>query len=421
VTVEREPKPSEFFLSPYRVLDLTDPKGYMCGKILGGLGADVIKIEPPGGDQGRNIGPFYQDIPHPERSFFWYAFNVNKRGITLNLETEDGRDIFRRLVNTADFVIESFPPGYLEELGLGYSHLSRNNPRLIFTSITPFGQEGPRRDFVGSDLICFAGSGYMCLCGESGLPPLQITLPQAYLHGGAEAAMGTMVALRARQITGEGQQVDVSIQESITWECLNAFANWDMNRVVLKREGGYRVFGPYRIRYVYPCKDGHVIFLLLGGHIGSRGQRALAEWMDREAMGSEFLRNFDWESFDASSYSDRMARQLEPLFEKFFLTKTKEELFAGARTMQYLLAPMNTIKDLMNDPQLQSREFWVRIEHPEWGTVLTYPGAPFKSSSASWRMTRRAPLIGEHNLELYEGDLGITREQILVLKGSGVI
>jgi crotonobetainyl-CoA:carnitine CoA-transferase CaiB-like acyl-CoA transferase len=409
------------FLSPYRVLDLTDEKGYMCGKILGGLGAAVIKVEPPGGDRARTSGPFFHDLPHPEKSLFWYAFNVNKRGITLNLETPKGKEIFQRLASTADFIIESFPPGYLDHLGLGYSTLRQIHPKIILTSISPFGQSGPRRDFKGSDLICWASSGYMALCGEPNRPPLQVSLPQAYLHGGAEAALGSMVAFWARQITGVGQQVDVSIQESLAWECLNAFANWDMNGVILKREGAYRVFGPYRIRYVYPCKDGHVIFLLLGGHIGARGQRALCEWMNREGMSDDFLNHFNWDTFDASSYDDVLARQLEPRFEKFFLTKNKEELYAGARRMQYLLAPMNTVEDVLHDPQLKARDFWVKVDHPEWGTVLTYPGPPFQSNVFSWKQYRRAPLIGEHNEEIYGGELGFSRKEIRSLRSSGVI
>lgn len=413
--------PGKYFLDPYRVLDLTDEKGYMCGKILSGMGADVLKIEPPGGDRGRNIGPFYHDTPHPEKSLFWYAFNINKRGITLNLETEDGKEIFKRLVKRVDFVVESFRPGYLDELGLGYAALSRLNPGIIMTSITPFGQKGPHRDYKGADLICWAASGYMGLCGENDRAPLQIAIPQAYLHGGAEGALGSMVAFWARQLTGEGQQVDVSIQECISFECLSAFANWDMNQTIIKRAGAFRIFGPYRIRYVYPCKNGHVVFMMLGGHIGARGLRALVEWMDQEGMADDLLRGFDWDSFDAAYYDDEKARELEPRFERFFMTKTKEELFAGARKMGYLLAPINTVQDMMESPHFQARDFWTRMNHPELGSTLTYAGPPFKSTETCWKMERRPPLIGEHNEEIYGAELGFSREKMAILKGRGVI
>jgi crotonobetainyl-CoA:carnitine CoA-transferase CaiB-like acyl-CoA transferase len=161
--------------------------------------------------------------------------------------------------------------------------------------------------------------------------------------------------------------------------------------------------------------------MLLGGHIGARGQKALAQWMDQEGMSDEFLRNFDWDRFDASTYNDELARKLEPFFERFFMTKTKDELFQAALKMQYLLAPVNTIKDLTLNPQLASRDFWVDLDHPELNVRLTYPGAPFKSNRVSWRIDRRAPLVGEHNSEIYGQELGFTDREILALAQKGVI
>jgi benzylsuccinate CoA-transferase BbsE subunit len=412
---------TESFLSPYRVLDLTDEQGYMCGKILGGLGAEIIKIEPPGGDRGRRIGPFIKDRPDPNGSLYWIAFNVNKKSITLDLERPEGQTIFKKLAAAADFIIESFRPGYLDELGLGYEALGRINPGAVMTSITPYGQTGPRKDFHAADIACWAGSGYMWLCGNEDRAPLRMSIPQAYLHGGAEAAMGSLIAFWHRQKTGEGQHVDVSITESAMWSCLTAHAAWDMNREILQRQGAFRAYGAYKIRFMYPCKDGHVIFLLLGGHIGARGQKALAQWIDQEGMSDEFLRNFDWDQFDASKYNDALARKLEPFFERFFMTKTKDELFRAALKMQYLLAPVNTIEDLTVNPQLAARDFWVDLEHPELNVRLTYPGAPFKSNRVSWRVDRRAPLVGEHNASIYGRELGFTEQQIRAMAQKGVI
>jgi crotonobetainyl-CoA:carnitine CoA-transferase CaiB-like acyl-CoA transferase len=409
------------FLSPYRVLDLTDEKGYMCAKILGGLGAEIIKIEPPDGDRGRKIGPFVGDRPDPNRSLYWIAFNLNKKSITLDLKTAEGKTILKKLAASADFVIESFAPGHLHELGLGYEELSKLNPAIVMTSISPYGQTGPCKNFNASDIVCWAGCGYMWLCGNEDRAPLRMSIPQAYLHGGAEAAMGSMVAFWHRQKTGEGQHVDVSITESAMWSCLTAHAAWDMNREILQRQGAFRAYGSYKIRFMYPCKDGHVVFLLLGGHIGARGQKALSQWMDQEGMSDEFLRNFDWDSFDASTYNDEMARKLEPFFERFFLTKTKDELFKAALKMQYLLAPVNTIQDLTASPHLAARDFWVDLDHPELDVRLTYPGAPFKSNRVSWRIDRRAPLIGEHNQEIYGRELGFSDSEIRALTGKGVI
>ena len=167
----------EALLGCYRALDLTDEKGFLCGRLLGDMGVDVIKVEQPGGDPARNIGPFYHNIPHAEKSLNWFVFNANKRGITLNLETADGQDIFKRLVGTTDFVIESFPPGYMDGLGLSYTALSEINPGVIIASITPFGQDGPYKDYKTSDLVSMAMSGLVYNSGDPDRPPVSCTVP----------------------------------------------------------------------------------------------------------------------------------------------------------------------------------------------------------------------------------------------------
>ncbi|MFC1991002.1 CaiB/BaiF CoA transferase family protein, partial [Chloroflexota bacterium] len=230
----------ETTLGSYRVLDLTDEKGWYCGKILGDLGADVIKIEKPGGDPGRNIGPFYHDISDPEKSLNWFAFNTSKRGITLDIETADGREFFRRLVNTADFIIESFPCGHMETLGLGYETLSEINPRIIMSSITPFGQSGPRQDYKSCDIVALAMSGMMYLTGDPDRPPLRIQSPQAYLMAGAQAAVGSLIAHYNRELIGEGQHVDVSIQESMITATTQAVPFWHLRNIIMKRSGAFR-------------------------------------------------------------------------------------------------------------------------------------------------------------------------------------
>ncbi len=197
----------EQLLSHYRALDLTDEKGMMCGKILADLGMEVIKVEPPGGDPARNIGPFYHHQPHPEKSLFWFFLNLNKRGITLNLDTEDGRQIFKRLAQKVDLIIESFPVGFLGRLGLSYSDLSQVNRQIILTSITGFGQTGPYKDFKAPDLVVMAMGGEMNLTGDPDRPPLRIGVPQAYLHAGAEAASACLAALWHREMEGEGQYI----------------------------------------------------------------------------------------------------------------------------------------------------------------------------------------------------------------------
>jgi crotonobetainyl-CoA:carnitine CoA-transferase CaiB-like acyl-CoA transferase len=209
-----KPQKVELLLEPYRVLDLTDAKGLLCGKILADLGADVIKIERPGGDPARNIGPFYHGIPHPEKSLFWFAYNANKKSITLNIESTDGQELLKKLVAKTNIVLESFTPGYMESLGLSYEKLTSVNRQLIMVSISAFGQTGPYKDYKASDIVLVAMGGSMYLYGDSDRPPVRISFPQAYLHASADAAVASVIALYYQQVIGEGQHVDVSAQES---------------------------------------------------------------------------------------------------------------------------------------------------------------------------------------------------------------
>ena len=186
-------------LGPYRALDLTDEMGLLCGKILGDLGADVIKVEKPGGDPARKRGPFYHDEPGPENSLLWWAYNTSKRGVTLDIETGTGQRLFKKLVEDADFVIESFPPGYMDSLGLGYRELEKINPGVIMVSISPFGQTAPYRDFKTSDIVAFAMGGRMYVTGDYDRPPVRISHhSQSYLNAAADAAVGAMLALYHR-------------------------------------------------------------------------------------------------------------------------------------------------------------------------------------------------------------------------------
>ena len=171
-------------LAPYRVLDLTDGRGLLCGKMLADLGADVVQVEPPGGSPARNVGPFYHDTPGAERSLFWWAYCTNKRGITLDIATDDGAALLRRLVANADFLIESGDPGRMASLGLGYPDLQAINPRLVMVSITAFGQDGPYADYQASDIVGMALGGFMHLTGDGDRPPLRVSMPQFYQHGG---------------------------------------------------------------------------------------------------------------------------------------------------------------------------------------------------------------------------------------------
>lgn len=410
-------------LSPFRALDLTDDKGYFCGKILADLGADVIKIERPGGDPSRNIGPFYHDVQNPEMSLSWFAFNTCKRGITLNIETADGQEILKKLVRQAHFVIESFPPGYMEKLGLGYSGLIEVNPRIIMVSITPFGQSGPYQGYKTSDIVSVAMSGFLYITGDPDRPPVRISSPQAYLHAGAQAAVGAMVAHYYRGTTEEGQHVDVSIQESMLPALSSARLFWDRQGILVRRAGSLRsgLSSTSVQRSIWPCMNGFVSFVLFGGQMGAPTNRGLVEWMDSEGMAMDYLKEMDWDAFDMSGLTQEEFDRLAEPISRFFLAHTKEEIFEGAIKRRMMIYPIYTVEDTFADTQLAAREFWIEVEYPELNTTITHPGAFVKLSETPCTLRSRSPGIGEHNIEIYEGEFGLSREEILLLKQGGII
>jgi len=360
--------------------------------------------------------------PSPEKSLFWFAFNTGKRSITLNIETVNGREILRKLVRTADFLVESFSPGYLEKLDINYAALNRINPRLIMGSITPFGQTGPYAQWKGPDIVCWAMSGYMWMTGEPERAPLRVGCPpQVYLHAGAMATTGLLLALRYREITGEGQHVDLSAQQCPTWMLTNTYVYWDLLRMNLKRLGAWRHFGKVRIRTVYPCKDGYIAFVHVGGHIGSRMHRKVAELISEAGMADDWLKEFDWENWDAWAAPQEEVDAVSEAFGRFFKTKTRAELMGEAVKGEIMLAPVNTVADIMADSQLKARNFWVEVEHEELGRTITYPGAPCQLRETPWLIKGRAPLIGEYNSDIYERELGLSSQELITLRGAGVI
>lgn len=416
-------------LTGYRVLDLSDATGHLCGKILGDLGADVLKIEPPGGDPARNTGPFYHDIPHPEKSLYWYYANLNKRGITLNPEAAAGRELFLRLVKSADFVIESFEPGYMTKLGLGYEELAKVNPGVIVTSITPFGQTGPYSHFKTTDLVGVSMGGMTRLYGYTDTPPVRFSSPQFYFIGSLQGVLGSMVALYHKEFTGEGQHVDVSCQQSVVLTLMLAAETWDISKFNNRGIGPYSMRvrptppGPVATRRVWPCKDGYVYLIIGGG--AAHGVRISTEnlvaWANMEgyALG---LKDENWLEIDMDKATQEEINKREDEVAEFLLVKTKAELFDYAVRNDIMLAPVNNVEDLVNSPQLKARDFWAKVDHFELGEKITYPGWPIRwTDLPAYQPRRRSPLIGEHNMEIYGDELGLQREELIVLKNRGVI
>ena len=281
-------------LSPYRVLDLTDESGFLCGRLLADLGADVIKVEPPGGDPARHIGPFYGDDPAPEKSLYWFAFNANKRGVTLDLESPAGHDQFAALVATADFVVESFAPGRMVALGFGYEAIRRINPACILVSISPFGQTGPYRDYKAPDIVAWALGGHMSICGPPEGPPYHVSHhSQSHLLGASDAAVGAMIALQARQRSGRGQHVDVAIRDAVVDSTYQVTANWDMIRT--NRALGQRA-ASINFPWTWPCQDGSVVAVLSTGARGNVRMSPFVDWMASEGFHSTIVSRIDWDT-----------------------------------------------------------------------------------------------------------------------------
>lgn len=416
-------------LEGYRVLDLTDEKGHYCGKVLGDLGADVIKIEPPGGDPARNIGPFYQDVPHPEKSLNWFFMNLNKRGITLDITTPDGKALFKKLVKDADIVIESFAPGTMKCIGLTYEDLCVVKSDLIMTSLTPFGQTGPYAQYKVTDLIGVSMGGMSRIYGYFDSPPLRFSAPQFVYNGGIQAALGTVVALYQREMTGEGQYIDVSNQQAMLLTLMLVSEVWDIVKINYRGIGPFGMVtrptppGPLLVRWVWPCKDGYVYLMIGGGAaLGVRiSTERLFAWANSEGYSLD-MKDADWLNVDAMAITQEEVNRCNDSIQPFLLSKTKEELFDYGIKHDLMLVPVTDMKDLVASPQLAARQFWVTVNHPELQEKLMYPGWPIKwTDLPPYQPQRRAPLIGEHNEEIYLKELNLSRDDLIMLKNRGVI
>ncbi len=394
---------SDQALSGILVLDLSENiSGPYCTKLLADYGAEVIKIERPGGgDIGRSIGPFPQDEPHQERSGLFLLLNTNKKGITLDLER--GTHIFKRLVKEADVVVENFAPGAMSDMGLGYQALAEINPSLIMTSISYFGQWGPYRDYRGADIVAQAMGGLMGLTGEAEREPLKLPGSQAEFQGGLNGAVATLCALYFRDQTGQGQHIDISLQEAVASILESAVSIYSYSDLIRGRTGPRN---PLQCpSTAMRCRDGWV-------HV-----QAGANW-DHFAtfLHTPQLMEPRLASILRYHYADEVERLIQPWLEGHEV----EEIFSSAQEWRIPFAKVLDIDELMEDPQYESRGFFVEIEHPLAGR-LPYPGAPFRMSQTPWQVVRPAPLLGEHNDEVYLGRLGLSKEEMARLREGGVI
>jgi benzylsuccinate CoA-transferase BbsE subunit len=410
-------------LTGLRILELADEKGQFCGKLLGDLGADVVKIEPPGGEPCRHIGPFLDDIPDPERSLsFWY-YNTSKRGITLNLQTMDGRQLFGRLAATSDAILETFPPGFLASFRLDYEALREKNPGLIMCALTSFGQTGPWRDYASSDLLHMAAGGEMASSGYDeadvpNAPPIAPGGGNAWHMGCHFAYMAIMAALVHRTVAGRGQYIDASIHEACALTTEAAIPNYIYRGEVLRRQTGrHHAAGPTP-RTQFRAKDGNYVCALVAGRLNPKYVRELADLLDGYGMAGDLK---DPKYQDPTVIAANASHIIDDLVANFIASIPAEEVYHAAQERGFTWGAVRAPEALLDDPHLHDRGFWKEVEHPDLGRRFVYPGEAAIYNGSPWRISRRAPLIGEHNAEIFCGELGLSRSELSVLAESRVI
>jgi crotonobetainyl-CoA:carnitine CoA-transferase CaiB-like acyl-CoA transferase len=410
-------------LSGLRVLELADEKGQFCGKLMADLGADVIKIEPPGGESTRSVGPFLDDIPHPDRSLSFWHYNTSKRGVTINLERKDGQDLFRRLASTADIVLETLTPGYLASINLAYEELKNGNPKLIMCSLTPFGQSGPWRDYQSTDMLHMAAGGQMASCGydDSDLPDAPPIAPgggNAWHTGAHYAYIGIMAALIYRTVTGHGQYIDASVHDACALTTESAVATYIYRGdVVIRQTGRHHSTAPTP-RSQFRAKDGKYVNAGTGGRDNPAWVRRIAEWMDSHGLADDLMEE---RYLDPEFVRKNTNHIVDEVIANFIANRTADEVYHEAQERGFPWGVVRTPEDLLNDPHLDHREFWTEVEHPELDRSFIYPGNGSIFNGTPWHISRRAPLVGEHNDEVFIEILGLSPEEIVRLSDDGMI
>ncbi len=401
---------AETALDGVKVVELCNlAAGPYCTKLMADLGAEVIKVEKPGvGDEARRRGPFLNGIPHLERSGLFLYLNTNKLGVTLNIETRKGKGLFKELIAGADILVEDNPPGMLADLGLGHEVLSELNPSLVMTSITPFGQTGPYKDHKAYPLNSFhsGAEGFITPTGDPfpDRPPLRVARYAGEYEVGIHSMLATLGALYYQRATGLGQQVDVSKQEVLidinTYELLAyPYVGWFPNRsTVLNPLGG-----------IMPAKDGY-------GHL------AMYEEVQWDNL-AKLMGNPEWtkeELFTNPDVRRQRSDEVQQHIREWTKQRTKYEIYHEGQKAGVATGAYQTPEEIMNSEQLNSRSFFVELDHPEVGRI-TYPTAPYRFSKTPWRGRRAAPLLGEHNEEIYHRRLGHSKEELARLRGLGII
>ena len=400
-------------LEGVRVVDLTHHiAGPYSTKLLADYGADVVKVErPEGGDATRRLGPFFHDVPNIEGSGLFLHLNTNKKSLTLNLHAEAGRKIVRELIKDADILVESFRPGFLPSLGLGYEELEKINPRLVMTSISNFGQTGPYRDYKMSEITMYALGGTMYSTGDQDREPVKLALTAEQFFAGMIAATATLGACLGAMAHGAGQHIDLSLMEIMAGNqdrAVQSHTNYQYTGAVGVRAGGgaSRNILPSG---VYPCADGYVQLF------------ALQPVWDRVCLmidRPDLINDPYFTAPENFTGNPITKAEFDAILLEWLLERPKQEIMEKAQSVGYFCGAINSIDEVFEDKHLQAREYFVEVDHPYTGP-LRYPGAQFKMSETPMQ-PGRAPLLGEHTTQVLKG-LGYTVEDIVRLREQGAI
>lgn len=395
------------FLTAYRVLDLSDERGLIAGRMLADLGADVVQLEPVAGSTARQRAPMLND----DISLFFDAYAANKRGVAVDLVTEEGRQLVHRLADAADILIESARPGTMAALCLGYDQLKQTNPRLIYVSITAFGQSGPKALYQDADLIAWAAGGPLDPHRDEDRPPVRISLPQAFLQAGADAAAGALLAVHARHRTGRGQHVDVSAQASLGIATLGRVLadavgdeqpDWEQPvRKRVDQSGSGSGTAPSQKKW--PCRDGIIEFHIGVGAAAGGFTTTFMRWMVEEGAAPASVLDIDWrtvpQQMEEGTFSDDDMEQIRGYVAAFLAQRTKTEVLQAAMQRKLLCVPIYDTGDVATSDQLRARDFWVNVG--EGAHRRRLPGAFAKVSvDGAFSITRPAPSPGQHTDEV---------------------
>jgi benzylsuccinate CoA-transferase BbsE subunit len=395
-------------LAGLRVLDLSTYRGHLAGRLLADMGADVVKVEPPAGDMARRIGPFVDDRPHHDRSLFFWFYNLNKRSLTLDITNPRGRELLLDLARATDVLVESFAPGEMARMGLGWDELHRLNPALVMLSIAPFGQTGPYRDFEADDTVLTALSGMLYVNGYPGRQPVRPLGLQAYHSAAYYGAIAVMCALLARDREPVGQWIDLSMQEAAAAAVEHVAGSYFGQNFVEPRRGTLHWSRFFRVAR---CRDGYVMHCTLGDWT------SLIEWVKSEGKAQD-LTDPRWEDV---GYRAEHAEHLFDVLDEWVKDYECNELLERAQALRQPYAIVQGPEAMLKDEQLNARGFFVEVEHPELGRTFRYPGAPYLFNGTPWRVSRRPPLLGEHTSEILRDELGLEPAEIAALYAQGIV